>query len=248
MKCERCNSKNVRRSSWKRNERDRSHFVYAPYRCEECNHRFFRVSRTFKGAIASATALVAFLGFIVTLYVVSKSTDIEKANAAVQEFDPGRKQVMERAKKGDKEAQYQIGTMLLQGTEMQQNYGEALKWFTAAAKQGHIQAEVNLGLLYKNGRGVLQDFNQAAQWFQKAAQKGNPEAEYHLASLYKIGQGVKHDMKQAYAWYNLSAAQGYEPAVAGRENISTFMSAAEVAEAQALSRTLIDPKAPTMQP
>lgn len=248
MKCERCNSKNVRRSSWKRNERDRSHFVYAPYRCRDCEHRFFRVSRTFKASVLSGTALVAFLGFIVTLYVISNNSDVEKANAAVQDFDPGRKKVWDRAKKGDPEAQYEVGMMLLQGTEMQQNYGEALKWFTAAAKQGHTSSEVNLGLLYKNGRGVLQDFTQAAQWFQKAAHKGNPEAEYHLASLYKIGQGVKHDMKQAYAWYNLAAAQGYEPAVAGRENISTFMSAAEVAEAQAMSRSLIDPKAPTTQP
>lgn len=248
MKCERCNSKNVRRSSWKRNEHDRSHFVYAPYRCRDCEHRFFRVSGTFKGAIVSATALVALLGFIFTLYILSSNANVEKAKVAAQDFDPGRKKVWDNAKKGDAEAQYQVGMMLLQGTETQQNYGESLKWFSAAAKQGHTNAEVNLGLLFKNGRGVLQDYTQAAQWFQKAAHKGHPEAEYHLASLYKIGQGVKHDMKQAYAWYNLSAAQGYEPAVAGRENISTFMSAAEVAEAQAYSRTLVEPKAPTTQP
>ena len=246
MKCERCNSKNVRRSSWKRNEHDRSHFIYAPYRCRDCEYRFFRVSRTFKGTVVSATALISFLGFIVSMYLISNSSDMEKASAAAQDFDPGRKQVWERAKKGNAEAQYQVGMMLLQGTETQQNYGEALKWFHSAAKQGHTAAEVNLGLLYKSGRGVLQDFTQAAQWFQKAAVKANPEAEYHLASLYKIGQGVKHDMKQAYAWYNLAAAQGYEPAVAGRENISTFMSAAEVAEAQALSRTLNNPAAETV--
>ena len=248
MKCERCNSRNVRRSSWKRNERELSHVVYAPYRCRDCEHRFFRVSRTFKGSVLASVGLFVFLGFIVTMYVVSQPPPVEAAIAAGNDFDPGKKRVLERAKVGKADDQYAVGLMLLQGSEMQQNYSEALKWFQAAANQGHTAAEVNLGLLYKNGRGVLQDFTQAAQWFQKAAAKGHPEAEYHLASLYKIGQGVKHDMKQAYAWYNLAAAQGYEPAVAGRENVSTFMSAAEVVEAQALSRTLIDTKAPTTNP
>jgi uncharacterized protein len=248
MKCERCNSTNVRRSSWKRNERDKSHVVYAPYRCRDCEHRFFRVSRTFKGTVAVGIGLLAFLGFIVTMYVVSQPPPVEIAIGTDQGFDPGKKQLLASAKKGRADDQYAVAMMLLQGSEMQQNYGEALKWFLAAAKQGHTGAEVNLGLLYKNGRGVLQDYTQAAQWLQKAATKGNAEAEFHLASLYKIGQGVKHDMKQAYAWYNLAAAQGYEPAVAGRENISTFMSASEVAEAQALSRTLTDSKAPTTNP
>ena len=245
MKCERCNSNNVRRSSWKRNERDRSHFVYAPYRCRDCECRFFRISRTFKGSVLASVSLVTFLGFIGSMYFISQTAEIETARAAAdaQDFDPGRKRVFEQAKKGSADAQYAVAIMLLQGSEIQQNYSESLKWFQAAANQGHTGAEVNLGLLYKSGRGVLQDYTHAAQWFHKAAVKGNPEAEYHLASLYKIGQGVKHDMKQAYAWYNLAAAQGYEPAVAGRENISTFMSAADVAEAQAISRTLNNPAA-----
>ena len=248
MKCERCNSTNVRRSSWKRNERDQSHFVYAPYRCRDCEHRFFRVSRTFKGTVISGIGILALLGFIGSMYIVSQRAEHEAANAKAEDFDPGKKKVIDQAKKGDATAQYNLGLMYLQGSEMTQNYGEALKWFELAAKQGNTSAQLNLGLLYKGGRGVLQDYGNAAQWFQKAAVKGNAEAEYNLASLYKIGQGVKHDMKQAYAWYNLAAAQGYEPAVAGRENISTFMSAADVSEAQAYSRTLIDPKAAAPQP
>ena len=248
MKCERCNSTNVRRSSWKRNETDRDHFVYSPYRCRDCEFRFFRVSGAFKATLVSAVGLLALLGFITTMYLISEPPVIESALADGEIFDPGRKTLLERANKGNAEDQYALGLMALQGDGMQQNYAEAINWFHAAAKQGHTGAELNLGLLYKSGRGVLQDFSRAAEWFQKAAAKDNPEAEYHLASLYKIGQGVKHDMKQAYAWYNRSAAHGYEPAVAGRDNISTFMNAAEVAEAQALSRTLMDPKAATPSP
>ncbi len=248
MKCERCNSTNVRRSSWKRNETERDHFVYSPYRCRDCEYRFFRVSGTFKGALISAFGVLAVLGFIASMYFISEPPVVESALADAETFDPGRKSLLERAKKGNAEDQYTVGLMSLQGDGIQQSYGDAIKWFHAAAAQGHTGAEVNLGLLYKSGRGVLQDYNSAAQWLQKAAAKGNPEAEYHLASLYKIGQGVKHDMKQAYAWYNRSAAHGYEPAVAGRDNVSTFMNAAEVAEAQALSRTLLEPKAVATPP
>ncbi len=248
MKCERCNSTNVRRSSWKRNETERDHFVYSPYRCRDCEFRFFRVSGAFKATLLSAVGVLALLGFVATMYLISEPPVIDSALADAETFDPGRKTQIERAKKGSADDQYAVGLMLLQGDGLDQDYAAAIKWFHAAAKQGHTGAELNLGLLYKSGRGVLQDFSTAAEWFQKAAAKDNPEAEYHLASLYKVGQGVKHDMKQAYAWYNRAAARGYEPAVAGRDNISTFMNAAEVAEAQALSRTLLEPKAATTQP
>jgi uncharacterized protein len=241
MKCERCNSSNVRRSSWKRNERDKIHFVYAPYRCRDCEHRFFRVSRTFMGTVAGGVALVAFLGFVVSVYIIAQPPELTPALAAESDFDPGKKALFARAEKGKAEDQYAVGLMLLRGDGVAQNYGEAIKWFERAAQQNHPDAALNLGLLYKNGRGVLQDFTIAGQWFEKAARQRHPEAEYHLGTLYKVGEGVKHDMKQAYAWYNLAAAHGYEPALTARQTITTFMSAAEVAEAQALSRTLNSP-------
>lgn len=188
--------------------------------------------------ITGGAALVVFLAFIVSIYVIARPPELTPALASESDFDPGDKALFARAAKGKAEDQYSVGLMLLRGDGVAQNYGEAIKWFERAAKQNHAGAELSLGLLYKNGRGVLQDFSTASQWFEKAARKGHPEAEYHLGTLYKVGEGVKHDMKQAYAWYNLAAAQGYEPAVAARETITTFMSVAEVAEAQALSRTL----------
>jgi len=237
MKCERCNSANVRRSSWKRNERAESHFVYAPYRCRDCEHRFVRISRTFLQAVSGGVALIGFLTFVVSIYVVSRPPEVTSVLAAQGDFDPDRS-LLERAEKGGAEDQYTVGLMRLRGDGVTQNYVEAMNWFERAARQNHAGAELNLGLLYKNGRGVLQDFSTAGQWFERAARRGNAEAEYQLGTLYKVGEGVEHDLKQAYAWYNLAAAQGYEPAVAAREAITTFMNAAEIEEAQILSRTL----------
>lgn len=239
MKCENCKSNNVRRSSWRKDERGQSHFVYAPYRCRECEHRFVRISRTFKGTIIGGLCLLGFFGFITTMLLMSHNAQVTAAPDHVKEFENSRNLLMERAKKGNPEDQYAVGMMYLRGDESEQSYTEALKWFDLAAKKSHAGAELNLGLLYKNGRGVLQDFSVAAQWFDKAARLGNPEAQYQLGTLYKVGEGIKHDMKQAYAWYNLAAAEGYDPAVAARDSLVSFMSAAEIEAAQALSRELV---------
>lgn len=188
--------------------------------------------------------LSGFLAVVVSIYVMSQPPELPAALATGGEFDQTNKALFERAAKGKVEDQYTVGLLLLRGDAVPQNYGEAIKWFERAAKQNHAGAQLNLGLLYKNGRGVLQDFTTAGQWFEKAARQGLPEAEYHLGTLYKVGEGVNHDMKQAYAWYNLAAAHGYEPALTARQTITTFMSAAEIAEAQALSRSLISPGNP----
>jgi uncharacterized protein len=243
MKCENCKSSNVRRSSWKRNENDRSHFIYAPYRCRDCEHRFFAVSRTFIATIIGGLGLVVFFGLIVGLYWVSNGTPIvAQANPAVShEMDPIKKALLNRAAKGSAADQYEAGMMYLRGDEVPQNFKEAMKWFELASYQGHGQSELNLGLLYKGGRGVLQDYKAAALWLEKAARLGLPEAQYQLGTLYKAGQGVKHDTKQAYVWYNVAAAQGYEPATAARDTIAGFMNAAEIADAQAMARTILVP-------
>ena len=238
MKCENCQSTNLRRSSWKRDERDQSHFIYAPYRCRDCDQRSVRISGTFKSVILGAISLVGFFGFITAMLLMSEPVAVTTPPEHAQEFDPGRKLLLERATKGNPEDQYAVGLTYLHGDETEQSYSEAVKWFDLAAKKGHLGAELNLGFLYKNGRGVLQDFTIAAAWFEKAARKGNPQAQYQLGTFYKIGEGVKHDMKQAYAWYNLASAQGYEPAIAARDSIASYMSAAEVAAGQAISREI----------
>jgi uncharacterized protein len=91
-------------------------------------------------------------------------------------------------------------------------------------------------MMYKSGRGTLQDYSAAARWFERAAHLGSAESQFQLGTLFKVGQGVKHDIKKAYVWYNLAASKGYEPAIAARDALSTYMSSAEIAEAQDLSK------------
>lgn len=236
MICARCESLNVRRSSWKKNEDHMNHVLYAPYRCRDCKHRFFKYSKTFKLSLTAILGLLACVGFFVTIYLLSKPDSIIAAPPIAHEIKPSRTFVLEKAKQGKADDQYAAGLMYMPGGDFKVNYQEALKWFDLAAKQGHAGAEFNLGLLYQNGHGVLQDFTAAAQWIEKAAHKGYPEAQHHLGKLYKTGEGVQRDLTQAYVWFNLASAQGYQPSISGRNNVANLMNAAEVLKAQTLSR------------
>lgn len=236
MKCARCESMNVRRSSWKKSEDHMNHLLYAPYRCRDCKHRFFKFSGFFKLSVTATLGLLACVGFLITIYLLSKPDPTITASLIAHEIKPSRTLILEKANQGKADDQYAAGLMYMPGGEFTINYKEALKWFDLAAKQGHAGAEFNLGLLYRNGRGVLQDFTAAAQWVEKAAHKGHPEAQYQLGTLYKTGEGLQRDLMQAYVWYNLASAQGYEPGISGRNNVANLMNAAEILKAQTLSR------------
>src|SRR3954463_14329838 len=58
------------------------------------------------------------------------------------------------AKKGDPAAQTNLGYLYYEGKGVEQNYGEALKWYNVAVLQGYPDALFNLGVAYAEGKGV----------------------------------------------------------------------------------------------
>ena len=48
----------------------------------------------------------------------------------------------------DPGAQFNLGTLYLEGKSIGQSFGEAAKWYQQAAIRGHLQAQSNLGLMY----------------------------------------------------------------------------------------------------
>ncbi len=54
--------------------------------------------------------------------------------------------IKEAAEQGDAEAQYSLGVCYAYGKGVEQDYKEAVKWYTAAAEQGHVKAQFNLGV------------------------------------------------------------------------------------------------------
>src|SRR2546425_6956036 len=80
------------------------------------------------------------------------------------------------------------------------------------------------------------DYATAFAKFTKAAEAGDTGAQYCLSTLYYAGKGVPKDYAQAYMWANLAASKGGEREVENREAIATFMTPAQIAEAQKLAR------------
>ena len=122
---------------------------------------------------------------------------------------------------------------------MPEDDAEAVKWFRKAAEQGQADAQFNLGVMYVKGDGVPEDDAEAAKWYRKAAEQGYARAQLNLGFMYADGDGVPEDDVRAFAWFNLAAAQGFEPAKTYKGTIRRRMTAAQIAEAQELSASIL---------
>ncbi|MDE2310093.1 MAG: sel1 repeat family protein [Betaproteobacteria bacterium] len=80
------------------------------------------------------------------------------------------------AKKGNAEAQYNLGVMYRAGRGVPQDYKEARSWYRLAAEQGNALAQFNLGWMYASGKGVPQDYVQSHMWFNIAIANADSEA------------------------------------------------------------------------
>jgi TPR repeat protein len=126
--------------------------------------------------------------------------------------------------------------MYAQGLGVGRDDIEAVKWWRAAAEQGDAFAQYNLGLAYANAQGVAKNVADAAKWYRLAADQGHGPAQVNLGLLYQNGYGLPQDHVRAYMWFNLAASKGYKLGVKNRDEIAKRMTAAQIAEAQKLTR------------
>ncbi len=99
-----------------------------------------------------------------------------------------------------------------------------------------MDAQKALGSMYADGRGVVQDFMEAAKWYRKAAEQGHLIAQDELGRMYALGRGVAQDYVLAHMWLNLAAAKGMTDAAKERDELTSRMTSAQIAEAQRLAR------------
>jgi len=59
--------------------------------------------------------------------------------------------------RGIVDAQNGLGSCYEDGLGVDQDYAEAVHWYSLAASQGKASAQHNLALCYENGQGVEQD-------------------------------------------------------------------------------------------
>jgi uncharacterized protein len=134
----------------------------------------------------------------------SQTTNQIQSERSVSEFASLRG----TAGNGNAVAQYKLGSLYMNGSDVQQNYVEAAKWFKLAAVQGLAEAQFDLGYLYQEGKGVTKDYIASASYYRAAAEQGHPTAQNNLASLYERGWGVPKDLAEAVRWYRAAAEHG----------------------------------------
>ena len=83
---------------------------------------------------------------------------------------PLRERLLERALKGDADAQFDLGKNYEAGRiGLKKDFVQAEHWYREAAYQGEPFAQASLAILYGFGKGVPQDLIQAYMWYELAA-------------------------------------------------------------------------------
>ena len=114
------------------------------------------------------------------------------------------------AKKGDAQAQYNVGMIYANAKGVKADISEAMQWYEKAAKQGNSAAQYNLAQCYyqKGLNGEPHAYEKAKYWYEKAANNNRKEAYNNLASLYMDGKGVAKDSKKAFNLFEKAAKLG----------------------------------------
>ena len=146
------------------------------------------------------------------------------------------------AKRGDADAQYNLGQMYRKGEGVPQDYKTAAKWYTLAAKQGDASAQGNLGLMYRKGAGVPQDYKTAVKWYTLAAEQGDATAQSNLGAMYYNGNGVIQDDVYAHMWWSIAASSGDKDAIENRDEVAGEMTPSQLEKAQDLARECVRKK------
>ena len=111
---------------------------------------------------------------------------------------------------GNREAQFELAIMLLQGVEgVSVDRAGAKALLEKAAAQNHAGALYNLGVMAIEGEGDSKpDFTRAADLFRRAAEAGDDNAAYSYGVLLRQGRGVGLDISESALWLKRAADAG----------------------------------------
>ena len=150
------------------------------------------------------------------------------------------KEKLAEANKGSPEAQFDVGTMYLNGRGVAADRAKALEWLRQAALQGEPKAVTRLKLMQANetrfaktaslaskgdkeslydlgnmhleGVGTNIDVVKAIAAFEQSANQGHTKAAYKIGLIFYEGNGIKPNSKHAFKWFRQAADGGYPAA------------------------------------
>jgi TPR repeat protein len=106
------------------------------------------------------------------------------------------------------DAAYGLAVLYREGTGVDRDRAQSVKWLRRAAEERHVAAMVEFGIALFNGDGVEKSESGAVKFFAIAAQANSPVAQNRLARLYAAGRGVKANAVEAMKWHVLARANG----------------------------------------
>lgn len=109
------------------------------------------------------------------------------------------KDLEKKAKKGNAQAQYEVGMCYLNGSGTGKDLKKAAKWFNLATCQGNKEAKERLFASY-------------SKELEKLAKKNDADAQYALGMCYLEGRQTAKDLKKAAQWFSLATSQGHQEA------------------------------------
>ena len=133
-------------------------------------------------------------------------------------FEAG-KRIGELARKGDIDAQFEMGQILFLPQYGVQNFEHAFSWYQKAAAQDHVEAMHMIGIMYSRGSYVKASQEKAVYWYRKSAERGSPGGQFDLAYRYQSGRGVEQDLEKAKYWYEKAAQLGHQKAAGNLKNL-----------------------------
>ncbi|MDP8232272.1 MAG: tetratricopeptide repeat protein, partial [Candidatus Zophobacter franzmannii] len=106
------------------------------------------------------------------------------------------------AELGDAYAQSVLGQLYQNGIGVEEDLGEAIKWYLSAANNGIDRVIYPLAFSYF----VNREFKNSFEWFEKSRDIGIDDAWYYLGWLYFTGEGTECDkMKAKECWSKVIA-------------------------------------------
>lgn len=117
--------------------------------------------------------------------------------------------LVEDAKRGLSDAQYELGAMLLEGIVFEKNEQKGFEWISEAAETDDATAQVLLGYCYEVGKGVPQNYNLSRYWYEKALDQDSPDAAFALGKYYWMGINVIRNDKKCLQLLEKAANQGH---------------------------------------
>ena len=112
------------------------------------------------------------------------------------------------AESDDAFAQAHLGARYFDGTGVDLDLKEAVKWFQKAAEQGLPGAQYLLGNCYEHGLGTKMSAEEAYRWYRRAAEQDFALGQNALGVCFYNGTGVGKNRNEMIKWFQKAAEQG----------------------------------------